>query len=142
MTDNFCYPYRVRSNGEGDFIATFRDIPEAMTEAPTLENLRSMAVDALITAIDFYIEGGKKLPAPTSPEDGEAVAVLPPSVVSKVLLLNTMAEQHCRQADLAKKMGISRQEVTRIVDLRHATKIDTISKALNVLGKRLVISAV
>ena len=103
MPDKFSYPYSAVPNGEGGFIAKFRDIPEALTEAPTIDELREMALDALITAIDFYIEDGKALPSPSAPRKGELIATLPPSVAAKVLLLNTMAEQNCRQADPAKK---------------------------------------
>jgi len=140
MPDKFSYPYSAVPNGEGGFIAKFRDIPEALTEAPTIDELREMALDALITAIDFYIEDGKALPSPSAPRKGELIATLPPSVAAKVLLLNTMAEQNCRQADLAKKLGVTRQEVSRLVNLQHATKIDAIAKALYALGKRLELS--
>ena len=65
---------------------------------------------------------------------------LPPSVVAKVLLLNTMIETNTHPADLARKLGVSRQEVSRLMDLRHTTKIDTVARALYALGRRLDLS--
>lgn len=56
------YPMTVESNGEGGFIACFRDVPEAVTESWSLDELKEDALDALITAIDFYIEDGRKFP--------------------------------------------------------------------------------
>ena len=54
-------------------------------------------------------------------------------------LLNTMVKSNVRPADLARKMNIKPQEVTRITDIRHATKIDTIQNAFRALGKDLVL---
>lgn len=137
MFSKFNFPVTIEPNGEGGYIASFRDVPEALTEAPSLEDIKTAARDALITAIDFYIEDRRKFPAPSEPREGEFIVALPPSVEAKVLLLNAMVEANIRPSDLAKRMGISRQEVTRITDLHHATKIDTIGTALNSIGRRL-----
>lgn len=55
----------------------------------------------------------------------------------KILLLNAMAEKHIRAIDLAKKMGVRPQEVNRILNLKHNTKIDTIERAFNSLNLNL-----
>ncbi|MBC5767981.1 hypothetical protein [Ramlibacter albus] len=59
-----------------------------------------------------------------------------------MLLLNEMARQRVRPSELARKLGTSPQDVNRLTTLRHATKIDGIDAALQVLGKRLDIRAV
>jgi antitoxin HicB len=58
-----------------------------------------------------------------------------------VLLLNEMLRQKVRPIDLARRIGTTKQEVNRLTDLRHATKIDRIDAALRALGKRLVVDA-
>ena len=136
---NYQYPATIESNGEGGFIASFRDVPEAITEAWDLEELKNNARDALITAIDFYIEDGRVFPPASDLQTGDIAVDLPASVVAKVMLLNTMVKSNVRPADLARKMNIKPQEVTRITDIRHATKIDTIQNALRALGKELVL---
>ena len=136
---NYQYPATIESNGEGGFIASFRDVPEAITEAWDLEELKNNARDALITAIDFYIEDGRVFPPASDLQTGDLAVDLPASVVAKVMLLNTMVKSNARPADLARKMNIKPQEVTRITDIRHATKIDTIQNALRALGKELVL---
>ena len=50
-----------------------------------------------------------------------------------------MVKEKVRPVDLARKMNIKPQEATRIIDVRHATKIDTIQNALKALGKDLVL---
>lgn len=140
MSAQFCFPVHVEPNSIGGFIASFRDIPEALTEAPTLEELKELAKEALITAIDFYIEDRRPFPSPSEPQPGEFIVELPPSVIAKVLLLNAMVEKNIRPVDLANKLGITRQEASRLTDLHHSTKIDTIGRALYALGKRLTLS--
>jgi antitoxin HicB len=77
---------------------------------------------------------------PTRPNSEPDVADLPPSTVAKTLLLAEMAAQGVRPVDLAERLGMSKQAINRVMDLRHPTKIDAINEALTVLGKRLVIS--
>ena len=129
----------VESNGEGGFIAFFRDVPEAVTESRSLDELKEDALSALITAIVFYIEDGREFPAPSELQTGDMAVDLPASVVAKVLLLNTMVQANIRPADLARKMHIKPQEVTRITDIKHSTKIDTLQNAFKALGKELVL---
>ena len=43
---------------------------------------------------------------------------------------------------LARRMGTRPQEVNRLTTLSHPTKIDTISRALRALGKRLEVASV
>ena len=99
-----------------------------------------MAQDALVTAMDFYFEDGRPVPAPSKPKRGEVLIGLPASVAAKVLLLNEMAAGKVGPSELARRLGITPQTVNRIVDLKHPTKIDTIGEALAVLGKRLVVA--
>lgn len=68
---NYLYPATVESNNEGGFIAKFRDVPEAITEAWDLEELKNNARDALISAIDFYIEDRKAFPVGSIPLKAE-----------------------------------------------------------------------
>jgi antitoxin HicB len=131
------YPARFKPAPEGGFVATFRDIPEAITQGDTEDETLVMAEDALVTAMDFYFEDRRAVPAPSKARRGERLVELPTSVAAKVLLLNEMIAAGVSNADLARRMGTRQQEVQRIVNLAHATKIDTIARALGALGKHL-----
>lgn len=133
------YPARVRPDGKG-FMVTFRDIPEALTAGDTHEEAIEMAADALATAMDFYFEDKRQVPQPSASKRGEVLIALPASLSAKVLLLNQMLKDKVTPAELARKLHTTPQAVNRIVDLHHATKIDTIAAALDALGKRLVLS--
>lgn len=52
-----------------------------------------------------------------------------------------MQRQKVRPVELARRIGTTRQEVNRLTNLRHATKIDRIDAALGALGKRLYLDA-
>ena len=100
-----------------------------------------MAAGALLTAMDFYVEDHRKVPAPSGPHDGEELAALPASAAAKLLLLNELIEQRVTRAELARRLGVSPQVVTRLVDLHHVTKIDAIDEALAALGRELSLTA-
>jgi len=131
------YPAMFHPEDSGGYSVTFRDIPEAITQGDTIEEARAMAADALVTAMDFYFEDGRRVPEPSAAKRGEELVALPASVTTKVLLLNAMVDQRMRPADLARAMGVKPQEVTRITDLHHATKIDTLEQAFRAMGLRL-----
>ena len=118
-------------------MVSFPDIPEALTGAATREGALAQAADALTTAMDFYFEDRRQVPAPSAPKRGQVTIDLHPSVGAKVLLLNEMLRQQVRPAELARRMKVRPQEVNRLTDLHHPTKIDTISLALRAMCKRL-----
>lgn len=131
------YPATLTPAEEGGFVATFRDIPEAITQGDTEAEALDMAADALLSAMDFYFEDKRPVPAPSKAKKGEHLVSLPPSVAAKVLLLNELLSQQVRPTDLAARLGTTKQEVNRLLDLQHTTKIDRIAEALAALGRRL-----
>lgn len=133
------YPARITRDGDG-FMVSFPDIPEALTGADSKDQALEMAADALTTAMDFYFEDRRRVPPPSKVKRGQVLVDLPPSLGAKVLLLNEMIAQGTRPAELARRMQVRPQEVNRLTDLKHPTKIDTIAQALKALGKRLDLS--
>lgn len=133
------YPARLEKDGAG-YVVSFRDIPEALTSGRTKKEALEMAYDALATAMDFYFEDRREVPMPSRTRKGEEEIELPISMSAKVLLLNEMLKEKITPTSLAKRLHTSPQTITRIVDLHHTTKIDTIAEALNALGKKLVLS--
>ena len=130
------YPAKLGPE-DGGYVVTFRDIPEAITQGDTREEAIAMAADALATAMEFYFEDRRQGPPPSELQRGEGGISLPAGFTAKALLLNEMLAQGVTPSELARRMGTSPQVVNRIVDLGHATKIDTIADALRALGARL-----
>ena len=135
------YPARIEGK-HGDFVLTFRDVPEAVTGAATPEDARDLALDCLVTAMDFYFDERRQVPPPSKPKKGEWLVALPPSISTKALLLNRMLEAKVTPAELARRLNTTPQSVNRLVDLRHTTKIDTLAEALQALGAELEVGLV
>lgn len=131
------FPAKLEPANEGGFVVTFRDIPEAITQGDTEQEALEMAADALLTTMDFYFEDKRKVPMPSKAEKGERGVELPTSAWVKVLLLNEMVDQQVTASELARRMKTRPQDVNRVIDLGHTTKIDTIYEAFIALGKRL-----
>lgn len=131
------YPAKFEAASEGGYVVTFRDVPEAITQGDSEAEAMAMAEDVLVSAMDFYFEDRRAVPSPSAPLGDERLVELPASVSAKVLLLNALIAENMSNADLARRMGTRPQEVQRIVNLGHATKIDTIARALAAMGKRL-----
>ncbi len=124
----------------GHYAVGFPDIPEAITLGDTEAEALRHAVDALETALDFYFDFKRPVPEPSPIKRGQRLIELPASVAAKILLHNELIAQRVRPSELARRMKIPRQEMTRLLDPRHTTKIDSIALALAALGKRLELS--
>ncbi len=70
------YPARFTPEPEGGFTVTFRDVPEAITCGASLAKARSMAVDALETALSTYVERRLALPLPSKAKRGERMVAV------------------------------------------------------------------
>lgn len=136
------YPAKFILEENGGYSVSFRDIPipEALTCGDTLRDAKEMAQDELVTAMEFYLDNNRTVPMPSPAEKGEVSIELSDSIFAKVLLLNELVKQNISKSELARRISVKPQEVQRISDLRHHTKIGTISKALKAVGKCLVFS--
>lgn len=134
------YPVNLRRDGKF-ILATFPDIPEAITQGRTHAEALAAAKEALEASIEFYFDDRRQVPAPSKIKRGQSVVELPASLAAKILLLNEMLRQNVRPAELARRIGTTAQEVNRLTNIRHTSKIDGVDLALRALGKRLVLDA-
>ena len=135
------YPIKLRRDGKF-FLVTFPDIPEAITQGEGIDEAIAMAQDALETALEFYFDDSRAVPPPSAIKRGGHFVELPASLSAKVLLLNEMVRQKVRPAELARRLQTTPQQVNRLTNLHHASKIDGIAGAMKALGKTLEIRAV
>jgi antitoxin HicB len=135
------YPIHIKPDGK-HILVTFPDIPEALTQGETVEEALAMAAEALETALDFYFEQPREVPEPSPIKRGGKFVELPASLSAKVLLLNEMIRQQVRPAELARRLNTTPQEINRLTNLHHTSKIDGIAGAMKALGKTLQIRVV
>ncbi|MBF0342207.1 MAG: type II toxin-antitoxin system HicB family antitoxin [Magnetococcales bacterium] len=130
------YPVTLEPSDEGGFIVTFVDIPPAITQGENEQDALAHAVDALETALDFYIEEHMPIPVP-SPSNGSKTVSPTPLSCAKLAIYQTMWDQGLRKTDLAHRLKCHLPQVNRLLDLKHASKFEQVEAALAALGKRI-----
>lgn len=135
----FDYPVDLVAAEEGGYVVGFPDVPEAMTQGEDREEALMRAVDALETALSFYIDARQPLPAPSK---AKGRPVVRPSALecAKLALYAEMIAQGVRKSELARRLGWHLPQVDRLFDLRHASRLDQIEAAARALGKRVEVA--
>src|SRR5215469_7126075 len=133
------YPAALIPDAQGRFTVTFRDVPEAITEGDTREEALLRAEDALESALAMYIATGEQLPTASKPETNEEIVPLSALGVAKTALYDAMREQGVGRAELARRLRWHLPQVSRVLDLRHASRMEHVEAALAALGLRLII---
>ena len=131
------YPVTLEAQPEGGFVVTFPDVPEAITQGEDEEEALLYAVDALATALSFYVEARKPLPMPSKAKRGQRT--VRPSALegAKLGVYQAMMEQGIKKSELARRLGWHMPQVDRLFDLRHASRLDQIEAAARELGRTL-----
>ncbi len=132
----FDYPVTLTPDGD-TVLVTFADVPEALTLGADEDEALLQAVDALETALSFYVEARKPLPVASKPKRGQRT--VRPSALegAKLGVYQAMTEQGIKKAELARRLGWHMPQVDRLFDLRHASRLDQIEAAARVLGRHL-----
>jgi antitoxin HicB len=132
------YPVTLTPDPDGGFVVTFPDVPEAITQGDTREEALAHARDALETALVFYLDDRRPVPAPSAPDGRRCVA--PEALVcAKLALHEALRAQAMTKADLGRRLGWHPPQVDRVLDIAHASKLDQVETALAALGRELVI---
>ncbi|WP_407049648.1 type II toxin-antitoxin system HicB family antitoxin [Methyloraptor flagellatus] len=120
---------------------TCRDLPGLLTFGDDDAEATELAADALATLIGHLIAEGEDLPMPTPPQPGERLIELPPSLAVKAAVHRAWRATGYSKSDLARQLSISVDDVERILDPHHSTRLDRMVEAARVLGVRLSIEA-
>lgn len=132
----FVYPARfARDRKDGGYVVSFRDVPEAITQADSLVECPEQAAGALQAAIEGRIMDGLDIPDATRARRGERPVAVPVQTALKAALYLTMRERGITRVELARRLGIDEKEARRMLDPHHATKAERLERALAVLGR-------
>jgi antitoxin HicB len=134
----YAYPYVADPQPEGGWTVTFPDVPEAITQGDTEEEVAAMAEDALVTALSFYTDDGQPLPRPSAAYN-RPVAIVPSLVAAKLALHDAMLAAGISNVVLGRRLGLEDKAVRRLRDPLHRSHIGAVEAALRVLGQRLVV---
>ena len=134
------YPATIKRDGNS-FTLIFPDVPGAHTNGDTREDALAHAPDALHAAISMLMEKNMDIPAPRPARGRSVVLVGFPSVTSeaKTRLYMALRASGVRKTELARRMGIHKQQVDRLLDIDHASRIEQLEAAFTALQMKLTV---
>ncbi|MGE0363058.1 MAG: type II toxin-antitoxin system HicB family antitoxin [Vicinamibacterales bacterium] len=134
------YSLVLSKDSNGTWLVDVPALPHVHTFGDTKAEARERARDAIVTGLDLLVDQKAPIPAPLAhAPDGDAVAVST-IVAAKIELHNAMLAQKIGKYRLGKALGWHLPQVDRLVDFRHASRLDQIEQALQVVGRRLVVT--
>ncbi len=131
----FNYPVELKKDTNGTYAVSFPDVPEAHTFGETKAEALHKAVDALESALSFYLDKGEALPKASAKRGRMTLA---PSLKGelKLAIYQAMRDGNVSKTMLMRRMGVEMMQVNRLLDLTHTSRLDQLESALAALGKR------
>ncbi len=139
----FTYPVKVEKDAEtGAYIASCRDLPLMNSVGDDLQDALFESVSGLVTAISIEMDERRPVPVGSAPDQDEHLVTVPVLVALKASLHNAMIETGTRKADLARKMGKNPQQIDRLLDAMHSSKVESVEQALYVLNRTVAVNVI
>jgi len=131
------YPVTLTPLDNGDVMASFPDVPEAMTYGENEAFALEWAQDALHVALAGYMDDRMDIPVPSMPAPDQPTVSPSPMVALKLALYQAMRDQGVSQLRLAGLLHCDARQVRRLLDLDHQSTVNQLMDAAEVLGFRL-----
>jgi antitoxin HicB len=130
------YQIRLKKDTNNTLLVTVPSIPGVVTFGEDHESARAHAIEAIESMFIGYMADHRDIPPPDTPGRGEFV-LLPALTEAKLGLYQAMLAARVTKSELGRRLGMHRQQVDRLLNLCHSSKIEQIEAALRVLGKTL-----
>ena len=128
-----------RASGREAYTVTFPDVYGANTGGWSWEEALEMAKDCLGVALGMYVKAREDIPAPSPLAEGQVLISVAPIVAAKLALYAAMREQGVTNVALAVRLGLQENAVRRLLDPGHRSHITSVEKALEAVGRSLVV---
>ena len=129
----------TRASGREAYTVTFPDVHGANTGGWSRDEAVEMARDCLGVALGMYVKAREDIPAPGPVAEGQVLISVAPIVAAKLALHTAMREQGVTNVALAARLGLHENAVRRLLDSGHRSHITSVEKALEALGRSLVV---
>lgn len=133
------FRYILEPEENGWQLVRFPELPEALTEGEDAPAAHANVADCLLSALEGYMRAGRAIPRPLPARQAECRVVLPSLVTAKLVVYETMRALGWSKLRLAKELGVAENSVRRLLDLRHASRLGEVDRALAVMGTELPI---
>jgi len=110
--------------------------PGSGTVGADREEALLRAPDAIETILIGYVADRRDIPMPHAGSKGPFVT-LPALTEAKLALYSAMRTARVSKAELSRRLNWHLPQVDRLLDLRHASRLDQLEAAFRALGKRL-----
>ncbi|WP_031310670.1 type II toxin-antitoxin system HicB family antitoxin [Stutzerimonas stutzeri] len=137
----FNYPMNLHHEAGSVWISS-DDVPELNSAGDSEAEALRDAVDGLESALSLYVDQCRPVPLASPAKPGQPVVRLPALTAAKVALWNAMCAKGVGKAEMARRLGVNRPQVNRLVDLLHRSKIEQVEHALAILGLRLQVAVI
>jgi antitoxin HicB len=133
------YPVTL-TREDGRVLVAFPDFPNVHTFGDDEPKALARAVDALESMLIAMIDDRDEIPYPSPIKRGRESILLPALSEAKVALYRQMRALGVGKAELARRLNCHLPQIDRLLDLRHASRLDQLEQAFLRLGKRMSIS--
>ena len=130
------YHVKLSKDTNDTILAEVPDVPGAVTFGEDREEALLRAPDAIETVLIGYIADRRDIPMPRAGAKGP-FATMPALTEAKLALYTAMRTAKIGKAELARRLSCHLPQVDRLLDLRHASRLDQLEAAFRALGKQL-----
>lgn len=138
MKTEYSFTIELEPDPDGGVLATFPDVPGAITHGADEQDAIAQARIALAVALFGYLKMDQRLPRPRR-RVGRKVAPHATDVL-KIAVVEAWLASDLSKTDFARLLDVDEKEARRILDPDAATKADRLEQALSVLGRKLHIA--
>lgn len=135
---NTHYPVHLEHANDG-ITVTFPGLPWGVTSGATVEEALANAEDCLVVVITSLINDSEVVPEPVA-GDFEHYVALPEAVALKLAFYRAFKDSGITKAELGRRLEWRTQQVARLFDATHHTRVDHLFRAIRMLGKRVSVS--
>ncbi|QHU99323.1 type II toxin-antitoxin system HicB family antitoxin [Synechocystis sp. CACIAM 05] len=137
----FAFPANFEADPiDGGFLITFRDLPEAITQADSYEQGISEASDCLAEAIAAYIDDQRPLPLPNLKQQGEQLIPVPLEIAWKAELYSKLRDQNLTISQLAGQLGEDKRKIEKLIDPHYSLNQTLAQKVFRILNNSKFVS--
>ncbi len=129
------YPVDLLPDDNDTVMASLPDLPGTRTFGEDEDEALANAAAAVETMLAALIADREDIPVPSPARGRPTVA---PTLLGalKVAVYRAMRKRGWRKADLARALSMNPRQIDRLLDLRHASTIAQLERALAACGER------